>query len=238
MEKYASNVIERCIDISEDIILKAYIDEICDGNSILGIIFNNIKDIMKNSYGNFVVQTALRIARRDNKKKLEENVAKNIDRLGEKKIIDKWRDILYKSENNYESPPRKRKESHKINKKPAFDSASNGSHGSHSSLSNINGQFMIAGQPNYVQSNIHLSNNPNFVQPNFLFYSDQLPGKLSPQHQKNSLFKKFKNEPECQREEYNQDYQVEDNQSIIKRKEGNPKDFHLQFEGIFPKFII
>ena len=37
MEKYASYVIEKCIEVKEEDILGDYIDEICNNNGILGI---------------------------------------------------------------------------------------------------------------------------------------------------------------------------------------------------------
>ena len=49
---------------------------------------------MKNNFGNYVIQKALKISINENKKKLVEHVSKNVDRLGEKKIIEKWRNIL------------------------------------------------------------------------------------------------------------------------------------------------
>ena len=36
MEKYASNVIEKCIEIKEEDIIEAFIDEICINNGVLG----------------------------------------------------------------------------------------------------------------------------------------------------------------------------------------------------------
>ncbi len=42
MEKYASNVIEKCIEVKEEAILEDYINEICVNNGVLGIITNFI----------------------------------------------------------------------------------------------------------------------------------------------------------------------------------------------------
>jgi len=49
---------------------------------------------MKNNYGNYVIQKALKLTQNENRKKLVENVSKNVERLGEKKIIEKWKAIL------------------------------------------------------------------------------------------------------------------------------------------------
>lgn len=100
MEKYASNVIEKCIEVKEENIIGIYIKEICSNNEVLGIYQCIILDLMKNNYGNYVVQKALRIAKNENKKILVEYVSRNVDRLGEKKIIEKWRNILLQSESN------------------------------------------------------------------------------------------------------------------------------------------
>ncbi len=59
---------------------------------------------MKNNFGNYVVQKALKLARNDNKKKLVANVSKNIERLGEKKLIEKWKNILLYNETGQKSP--------------------------------------------------------------------------------------------------------------------------------------
>jgi len=36
MQKYASNVIEKCLDVCDDNILKSYIDEVSRNNGVLG----------------------------------------------------------------------------------------------------------------------------------------------------------------------------------------------------------
>ncbi len=72
---------------------------------------------MKNNFGNYVVQKALKLARNDNKKKLVENVSKNVERLGEKKIIDKWKNILLYNETGQESPTLKLNPNYYVKKK-------------------------------------------------------------------------------------------------------------------------
>lgn len=51
---------------------------------------------MKNSYGNYVVQKALQLASSLHKSKLIIAIQKNIDKLGDKKLIMKWRSIIDK----------------------------------------------------------------------------------------------------------------------------------------------
>jgi hypothetical protein len=86
MLKYSSNVVEKCIEKSE-VILKEFINEICNNGKI--------SDIMKNNYGNYVIQKALKISLNEEKKKLVSEVEKNIFKLNDKKLIIKWKSIIY-----------------------------------------------------------------------------------------------------------------------------------------------
>ena len=85
MGKYSSNVIEKCIEKKEEI-LCSYINEICGKNQI--------GQVMKNSFGNYVIQKALKIARGNNEKVLADYVNKNIYKLNDKKLIAKWKNIV------------------------------------------------------------------------------------------------------------------------------------------------
>ena len=85
MLKYSSNVVERCIEKNE-IILKEYINEICSNGKIA--------EIMKNKYGNYVIQKALKLSINEDKKKLAEEVDKNIYKLNDRKLILKWKSIV------------------------------------------------------------------------------------------------------------------------------------------------
>ena len=85
LEKYASNVVERCIEKDEEI-LNNYIDEIIE--------INRIYEIMRSNYGNYVVQKALKLAKGQNKQKLVFNAAKDINKLNDSKLIIKWKSIL------------------------------------------------------------------------------------------------------------------------------------------------
>ena len=85
MEKYSSNVMEKYIEKSDEI-LTEYIDEI--------IRFGKLYEIMKNNYGNFVIQKALKISHGENKKRLIIEVSKNICKLNDKKLIIKWKDLI------------------------------------------------------------------------------------------------------------------------------------------------
>ncbi len=84
--KYSSNVIERCIEKNEKF-LNGFIQEIC-------IKKNTIGNLIKNSYGNYVVQTALKFAKGIFKIYLVHSIENNLNILGEKKLIYKWKHII------------------------------------------------------------------------------------------------------------------------------------------------
>ena len=85
MSKYSSNVVERCIEKNE-LILKEYIEEICNNG--------RIAEVMKNNFGNYVIQKALKLSLNDYKKKLAEEVDRNIFKLNDRKLIIKWKSIV------------------------------------------------------------------------------------------------------------------------------------------------
>jgi hypothetical protein len=85
LQKFSSNVVERCIEKSDDI-LNNYINEVCSSNKI--------NEIMKNNYGNYVIQKALKLSSGKSKKLLVITVQNNINKLKEKKLIIKWHSIL------------------------------------------------------------------------------------------------------------------------------------------------
>jgi len=85
LEKYASNVVERCIEKDENI-LNNYIEEL--------ISINKICEVMKSNYGNYVIQKAIKLAKGEYKQKLVFNAAKDINKLNDPKLIKKWKSIL------------------------------------------------------------------------------------------------------------------------------------------------
>ena len=86
MMKYSSNVIERCIQKSE-IFLNKFIEETC-------FEYNSVGTLIKNNYGNYVIQTALKTAKNGMKISLINAIENNLNILGEKKLINKWKSIL------------------------------------------------------------------------------------------------------------------------------------------------
>ena len=85
MGKYSSNVVEKCIEKNEEI-LNMFINEICTKDQI--------GQIMKNSFGNYVIQKALKIAKGKSELLLAEFVNRNIYKLNDKKLITKWKGIV------------------------------------------------------------------------------------------------------------------------------------------------
>ena len=92
--KYSSNVIARCIEKNEKF-LNGFILEIC-------IKKNTIGNLIKNSFGNYVVQTALKFAKGIFKIYLVHSIENNLNILGEKKLIYKWKHMISLSLIDYE----------------------------------------------------------------------------------------------------------------------------------------
>jgi hypothetical protein len=55
---------------------------------------------MKNSFGNYVVQKTLKLAKGSIKVKLINNIKKNIDKCGDNKLMNKWELILANENRN------------------------------------------------------------------------------------------------------------------------------------------
>jgi hypothetical protein len=51
---------------------------------------NRVVDLMKNEYGNFVIQKALKLSQNLNRKRLVKLIQKNVEKIGDKKLILKW----------------------------------------------------------------------------------------------------------------------------------------------------
>lgn len=86
MQKFSSNVVEKFLQKGGETIITKYIDEIS--------INNRIVDLMKNNYGNYVVQKALKLANNAGKNKLVEVILRNLEKIGDKKLILKWKFIV------------------------------------------------------------------------------------------------------------------------------------------------
>ena len=86
-QKFSSNVIEKCIEKSEEF-LNNFIEELVSNQ-------NTISILMTNTYGNYVMQTALKITKNEtNQKKIISAIEANLPKLTDKKLINKWRSIV------------------------------------------------------------------------------------------------------------------------------------------------
>ena len=85
MQKYSSNVVERLIEKNENV-LTQFIRELCESE--------RIAEVMKNNFGNYVIQKALKISNGDNLRLLLNDVLCNISKLNDKKLISKWKSIV------------------------------------------------------------------------------------------------------------------------------------------------
>ena len=85
MQKHSSNIIEKIIEKNE-YFLNSFVNEICNKEMI--------SDTMRDNYGNYVVQKALKISKGEIKVKLAMNVGKNISQFNDKKLIAKWKRLI------------------------------------------------------------------------------------------------------------------------------------------------
>ena len=85
MQKYSSNVVERLIEKNENV-LSQFINKLYESKKIV--------EVMKNNFGNYVIQKALKITTRNNKKCLLDIIVRNIFKLNDKKLIIKWKSIV------------------------------------------------------------------------------------------------------------------------------------------------
>ena len=85
MMKNSSNVIEKCLQKSTTF-LQAFVMKVCTTKTI--------SELIRNSYANYVVQTALKVAKGELKVVLINEIENNLNMLGEKKLINKWKSIL------------------------------------------------------------------------------------------------------------------------------------------------
>jgi hypothetical protein len=93
IQKYSSNVIEKCIEKS-NMFLKEFINECIDSN------YDGIGVLMQNNYGNYVIQTALKVTTGTEREEIIIGLEKNLEKITNKKIISKWKHILVNSHTN------------------------------------------------------------------------------------------------------------------------------------------
>ena len=86
IQKYSSNVIERCLEKSAQF-LENFVNEICSNEGTIGLL-------MKNNYGNYVIQTALKVSKSSHQQMIINSIEKNLIQLNDKKLINKWKSII------------------------------------------------------------------------------------------------------------------------------------------------
>ena len=84
-QKFSSNAVERILEKNKKN-LENYINEICNENNII--------EIIKNKYGNYVIQKAVKLSTGESREKIVGEINKNINKLKDKKIINKWKTII------------------------------------------------------------------------------------------------------------------------------------------------
>jgi len=133
---------------------------------------------MKSSYGNYVMQKALKVSSGDNKSKLAEAILSNLDKLNDKKLIFKWKQISSEATGKSLSFPCQENfgnYSHNISPNTSFNSAnSNMSNNSRNSTkNNVNSNHTFFNNQiqynlnNNMMFNNHIQNNLNNMNNNF-----------------------------------------------------------------------
>ena len=84
-QKFSSNAVERIIEKNNEN-LEYYINQICTDNNLLEVIRNN--------FGNYVIQKAVKLSSGKAQEKLIKEILKHLHKLEDKKIINKWKMII------------------------------------------------------------------------------------------------------------------------------------------------
>jgi hypothetical protein len=87
VQKFSSNVIEKCIEKSQ-YFLKEFLNE-CNANNFCGTGV-----LMQSNYGNYVIQTALKVISGKDRDDFIVGIYKNFSKITDKKLISKWKNIL------------------------------------------------------------------------------------------------------------------------------------------------
>jgi F0F1-type ATP synthase delta subunit len=86
IQKFSSNVVEKCIKMADPSTRNQIILQIAS--------IDKLVNVMRNSYGNYVVQTALELSNGATKEALADSVFNNIPAIQDKKIRSKWAYLL------------------------------------------------------------------------------------------------------------------------------------------------
>jgi hypothetical protein len=83
MHKYSAQVIDKCFEQIKDEFINSFIDEIIKNNRVI--------DLIKNNIGNSIIQKTLKVVNDQYRLKLIQYVETNIERIGDRKLIQNWR---------------------------------------------------------------------------------------------------------------------------------------------------
>jgi len=86
MQKYSSNVVEKCLQKASKDAKAKLILEFCSAEKLASVI--------RNSFGNYVMQTALQQSGKELKAELMSAIEKSIPQIPDRKIRQKWESIL------------------------------------------------------------------------------------------------------------------------------------------------
>jgi len=70
MQKFSSNVVEKCFDLVDMATRKRMVKELFNAGKI--------SSLLKNKYGNFVLQKAIQVMSKEEKKEIKEHLAKKV----------------------------------------------------------------------------------------------------------------------------------------------------------------
>jgi hypothetical protein len=86
LQKFSSNVIEKCLETCDYEVVKIFIEEVSS--------YNRISEMIKSCYGNYVIQKALKVISGVEREKFVYLIKKSLQRMNDKKVIKKWKNIL------------------------------------------------------------------------------------------------------------------------------------------------
>ena len=163
MQKYSSNVIEKCLEKGYENLYEGLIAEISMESKII--------DLIKSPYGNYVIQKALKLSKLVYKRKLISLILKDLKKLEDKKLIAKWKMII----NNIQS----------ANKNLIADLSNTSTNHSEVSLNSPNFCYNNANTlsinfNNYDRLSRSLLGSPKFISPFLILNNNNSPNNVYP----------------------------------------------------------
>jgi hypothetical protein len=86
VQKYSSNVVERCLERADQETKMGLIEKFCHADKLASII--------RNQFGNYVMQTSLQFSQGELRERLKQAIEKSIPQIPDRKIRQKWESIL------------------------------------------------------------------------------------------------------------------------------------------------